>query len=276
MSIPAVTHAGMFSFINNIFDNLLTKQNVAQAETVESVSLLQAAINPDPNPTKGGDDLTIVEDEALLPDTGPKGTLANISEDQTSDKISLYTVQKGDTISSVAKMFKVSSNTIIWANDISGSLKQGQVLVILPMSGVTYTVRKGDTFSSIAKNLKADVSQILETNNLTEKDKLAIGDILMIPDGELERPTTSNTPASRVRGANDPYWAGYYIRPVIGGRKTQGLHAYNGIDIASPIGTPIMASASGEVILSKNSGWNDGCGNCIVVAHGNNTHTLYG
>ena len=57
--------------------------------------------------------------------------------------------------------------------------------------------------------------------------------------------------------------------------KTQGLHGYNGIDLAAPTGTPVLASASGDVIVSRGYGWNGGYGNYIVIKHPNGTQTLY-
>ena len=57
--------------------------------------------------------------------------------------------------------------------------------------------------------------------------------------------------------------------------KTQGLHGYNGVDIGAPNGTPIIAAAGGSVVVSRNSGWNGGYGNYIVIKHENGTQTLY-
>jgi murein DD-endopeptidase MepM/ murein hydrolase activator NlpD len=65
------------------------------------------------------------------------------------------------------------------------------------------------------------------------------------------------------------------MRPVAGGKKTQGIHGYNGIDIGAPVGTPIYASADGEVIISRSGGWNGGYGNYVVIRHSNGTQTLY-
>jgi len=45
--------------------------------------------------------------------------------------------------------------------------------------------------------------------------------------------------------------------------------------LASSYGSAILASADGEVIISKNSGWNGGYGDYIVVKHANGTQTLY-
>ena len=70
---------------------------------------------------------------------------------------------------------------------------------------------------------------------------------------------------------------GYFIEPLAAGiyHKTQGLHGHNAVDLGAPKGTPIMAAASGEVIISR-MGWNGGYGNYIVIQHNNNTQTVYG
>jgi len=65
------------------------------------------------------------------------------------------------------------------------------------------------------------------------------------------------------------------MRPLVGGVRTQGVHGYNGVDIAAPVGTPFLASAAGEVIVARSSGWNGGYGQYIVVRHANGTQTLY-
>ena len=118
--------------------------------------LLKAALNLDPNPAKGGGDITVVGGVALLPDTGPSGTIADIEDEPlSSDNISLYVVRAGDSLSGIAKLFGVSANTILWANDIKKgqAIQPGQTLVILPVSGVQHTVVAGETVRSIAKKI---------------------------------------------------------------------------------------------------------------------------
>lgn len=218
----------------------------------------------------------VVTGGALLSDAGPVGTMVDVPENPTSDQISLYEVHAGDTLSEIAEMYGVSVNTIAWANDmtIRSALKEGQVLVILPVSGVRYTVAKGDTIQSIAKKFKGDATEIAQFNDISNT-ALAVGQIVIIPNGEeAPAPTKSSGKATVVRGSG-PAYAGYYIRPVVGGRKTQGLHGYNGVDLAAPIGTRLLASASGRVIISKASGWNGGYGNYVVIEHPNKTQTLY-
>lgn len=254
----------------------------AQAdETVEhnsqNLPLLQAAVNSDPNPVAGGaGDITIVSNTALLPENGMLGGLTENQKDHTnSDQISLYVVRNGDTIAQIAKMFGVSVNTIRWNNDIgSKGIAPGQTLVILPVSGVRHVVKKGDTVKSIAKLYKADSEEIQSYNDITEDTKLSVGDIVIVPDGEIA-PAPAATKVSLVRFAPVTKSVdGYFIRPTTG-PKTQGLHGNNGIDIAPKTGTPIIAAASGKVIVSRNSGWNGGYGNYVVIQHGNGTQTLY-
>jgi murein DD-endopeptidase MepM/ murein hydrolase activator NlpD len=65
------------------------------------------------------------------------------------------------------------------------------------------------------------------------------------------------------------------MRPLTGGIKTQGIHGYNGVDIGASTGTPILAAAGGEVIISRAEGWNGGYGIYVVIRHDNGTQTLY-
>ena len=237
------------------------------------MNLLVAALNPDPNPAKGGGDITIVGGTALLPEAGPSGTLADVSPGQSSEAISVYVVRDGDTLGAIAKMFGVSVNTVVWANDLkNGIIRPGETLVILPMSGVRHTVAKGDTIQNIAKKYRADADEILLFNGIAPDTALSLGEVIMVPDGELA-PVQLVKP--RVRGAGGPSYDGYYLRPILGGRKTQGLHGYNGVDLATYYGAPVIASAAGSVIISRDVGWNGGYGKYLVVAHDNGTQTLY-
>ena len=272
--IPVTVQAGFFAFVVDLFKGEEPAVSMVE-ESSQNMPLLQAALNYDPNPSKGGGDITIVQDSALLPDAGPSGTLANIEDSEQSHQISIYVVREGDSLSQIAKMFNVSVNTIIWSNDIKrGSLiTPGQTLAILPVTGIQHTVQKGETIQSIVKKYKGDLDEVLQYNDLSENSVLAVGDVITIPDGEIEMPVYSSA-GTVVRGTGGPSYAGYYIRPVQG-IKTQGLHGYNAVDLGAPIGTPIVAAAAGTVILSRSYGWNGGYGNYVVLKHNNGTQTLY-
>lgn len=257
---------------STLLDPALNSQNMA---------LLQATLSPNGNLGKGGGDITIVG-SALLPESGPAGTLADVGDTlPVSDQISVYTVRKGDSISAIAKMFGVSVNTIMWANDLkNGIIREGQVLVILPLNGVRHIVKKGDTLASIAKSYKGDVDEIADFNNISASSLLDVGEEILVPNGSLavvpsKSVSVSTKTTSTLRGTGGPELVGYYIRPVFGGVISQGLHGYNGVDLAAPRGTTIVAAAKGTVIISRGSGWNGGYGNYIVIQHPNGTQTLY-
>ena len=122
-------------------------------------------------------------------------------------------------------------------------------------------------------------SLIIQFNGFETDGVLVKGETMIIPDGEeVVVPVVSGVALhKRVKGANGPAYVGYYIRPIPAGvgHKSQGLHGYNGIDLAAPAGTPIMAAASGRVIVSKSNGWNGGYANYVVIEHPNKTQTLY-
>lgn len=241
------------------------------------MDLLQAATNSDLKLAKGGGDITIVGGSALLPETGPVGTMADVSDEFASDSISVYVVHPGDTLSQIAKMYGVTVNTIMWSNDIPrGMIKPGDKLLILPITGVSHTVKSGDTLQTIAKKYKADITEIAQYNNLSKNSVLMVGQIVIVPDGEVVQTVAkASGVTSSLRNAGGPDYSGYYMRPVSGGVRTQGLHGYNGVDLAGPYGTSVYAAAAGQVIIAKDSGWNGGYGNYVVIQHNNGTQTLY-
>ncbi len=197
-----------------------------------------------------------------------------------NDSISVYEVKKGDTIGDIAKLYDVSKNTIIWANDLKGkSIKEGDSILILPVSGVKYTVKKGDTLKSIAKKYKAETENISEFNSITSAEGLNIGDEIIIPDGEIVDESPIKKPVSGVKTKIKRYLvsntAGYYMRPLIGGIKTQGIHGHNAVDIGASVGTPLLAAANGVILAAKETGYNGGYGKVVIISHPNGTQTVY-
>lgn len=242
-------------------------------------------MNSDPG---AGSDLAyaVSSGSALLAYSGPSGTLADVVNAPPPDRISLYVVREGDTISEIGNMFGVSVNTIVWANDLTSTrdIHPGQQLVILPVSGVEHKVVKGDTLKSIAKKYKSDATEIAQYNGLDANATLAVGSTVIIPGGEVAAPVRIVSRSSGSRriisepylGGSGPAQPGYYVNPIPGGIITQGIHGWNAVDIGARRGTPIHAAAAGTVIVSRNnSGWNGGYGNYVVVTHANGSQTLY-
>ncbi len=276
--MPATTRASLFGgIVATIKGNKGGELHSAASGNVQTMALLRPAMNISPTPARGGGEITIVDNSALVPEEGPSGTMADIEKAKNST-ISIYVVREGDTISGIAQMFGVSANTIRWANDIPvrDTIRVGQTLTILPVTGVKYIVKKNDTLASIAKNFSGDAQEIASFNGLSDESALAVGLQIIIPDGEVKVAVAPrSTSVSGGGSVNSSISAGYYMRPLSGGVRTQGIHGYNGVDLAAPIGTPILASADGDVIVARNSGWNGGYGAYVVIRHSNGSQTLY-
>ena len=322
LSIPPQAQAGFFSSL--LGDQALAQTNqpvsILRVDNSQTMDLLQANVSPvsviktpeinktsslvAQNSNKADDPIdpnakiNIVSDSAILPATGPLGVASDtdIKDTFSEDQTSVYVVRSGDSISQIADMFGVSVNTILLANDMKKGEKlvPGDVLLILPISGLEHTVTKGQTLKSIAKLYKADINDIIFYNGLTDDTQLAVGDKIMIPGGDMideggDKPA-SNLNSSVARDQN--YYIthpiqnliGYFINPLPTGHKTQGLHGpgNRGIDIGAPVGTPIYASASGTVLVIKTgckvgqTRCGGGYGNMAVIQHPNGTKTLYG
>ena len=299
--MPAKVEAGFFSSFFGVGDQVYAETDANTAKPLlgsnsQNIELLQANVSSS-SVLQDENDVNIVSDNAILPAVGLLGVadgkdVAALSSQETS----VYVVRKGDSLVAIANMFGVSINTILWANDMKkgDKLVEGDVLFILPISGVEHTVTKGQTLQSIAKLYKAEVGDIAFYNDIAENAQLVVGDKLMIPDGEMadeggDKPAP-NLKATEVKDKN--YYAtsllkniiGYFINPLPTGHKTQGLHGpgRRGIDIGAPTGTNLYASAPGTVTAVKNGcvvgpkRCGGGYGNMVIIQHPNGTKTLYG
>lgn len=263
----------LIAFAKSFAGSIVLMPEAEKSGNSQTMDLLEGYLNINPA-SIGSSVLAIVDNTAIAP-SGEDSSSTFVEQGKSGEgQISVYVVREGDTLSEIAELFGVSTNTIRWANNLSNSgLKVGQELVILPISGVRHAVKKGDTLQSIAKKYKADLEDILAYNNISSDAKIIAGDTIIIPDGVLS--STASSVASRPSSSQVTVSSGYYARPINGGRKSQGVHGYNGIDIAAPVSTPVVASSDGKVIIARSSGYNGGYGLYVAVSHSNGTQTLY-
>ena len=93
-----------------------------------------------------------------------------------------YTVQKGDSLYSIARKYDTTIDRIKDLNNLTTNLLSiGQVLLIPTDTNLetTYTVQKGDSLYSIAKKYNTTVDRLKQLNNLTS-NLLSIGQILIV------------------------------------------------------------------------------------------------
>ncbi len=98
-----------------------------------------------------------------------------------------YTVQKGDSLWSIAKRFNVGVSEIKTANNLTSNLiSVGQQLVIpgappSDQTNVTYVVQKGDSLWSIANANNTTVDELVNLNDLVG-NTIYVGQVLQIPN----------------------------------------------------------------------------------------------
>lgn len=156
-----------------------------------------------------------------------------------------YITVNGDTVSSLATRFGVTSNSIMWSNNLSSAiLTPGTKLLIPPVNGIIYTVANGDTPDSLAAKFQSNAANIITFNN-AEIGGLTAGEQIVIPNGTVAS-------ASNFASTSFP-WGG--SGPVYG---------YNGYDygnctwyVATQISVPSNWGNAGTwADYAALSGWN--------------------
>ena len=209
-------------------------------------------------------------------------TYTFISEKPRAEVIE-YEVKSGDTVSSIAERFGVSVDTIIWENNFASDkvkIKAGQVLRVLPASGILHAVKRGETIYSIAKKYDVSAQAVVDWpyNTFTNDETfaLAVGQTLMVPDGVMPKkePVAPRYFAKVSPEVGIVTGTGQFVWPA-GGQITQWYRAWHrGIDIANRSLPGIAAADSGTVIVV---GWPApwAYGKRVLIDHGNGYQTLY-
>ena len=148
------------------------------------------------------------------------------------------------------------------------------ILPPIPLGGVWHRVARGTTAAALARRYRVPRVDIEEINGLTAGESLEIGRELFIPGAQRSlspRPAPPVGAAARSAGVR-------LLWPVRGGKLTsrfgaRGKSKHEGIDIAAPEGSAVLAAADGKVIYAG-SGVR-GYGNLILVRHGAGMVTVY-
>ncbi|MCM3356376.1 LysM peptidoglycan-binding domain-containing protein, partial [Bacillus halotolerans] len=104
-----------------------------------------------------------------------------------------YTVKSGDNLGSIAQRFGMTLSEIQSLNNISNpdKIQVGQTLKVYasgddsnsggsPRKTTTYTVKSGDNLGSIAQRFGMTLSEIQSLNNISNPDKIQVGQILKV------------------------------------------------------------------------------------------------
>ena len=231
------------------------------------------------------------------PDDGPRATnrpQTTSGSSQAFINADAIIVGKGDTVYGLSRRHRISARAIIEANKLQAPyvLTPGQRLV-LPRAR-DYVVKRGDSLSVIAAKTNSDMYAIARLNGLKAPYTINIDQRLALPDANRAQPVsipiaeaaapkrTSLSTKARPKQqaiAAPPVRSGKgFLWPLKGkivstyGGKSQGLKN-DGINIAAPRGTHVMAAENGVVAYAGNE--LRGFGNLLLLKHTGGWITAY-
>ncbi len=189
-----------------------------------------------------------------------------------------HSVQEGDTLFRISKMYDVLITDILDFNELENSyITEGQKIWLVSHEepkkkpAKVYKVKRGDTISKIAKKYSVSVKDVKKRNKLTSNN-IYVGQKLYIGEGSI--PKDMGIP--KVSKKNPTFTRTDLLLPTEGVVTSEfGIRnnvPHKGIDFGAPYGTPIVAVTDGTVIFE---GMQRGYGNVIVLEHANNVMTVY-
>ena len=146
-----------------------------------------------------------------------------------------------------------------------------------PNGGIYHRVARGQTLWSISKRYGVDLDTLVQVNRLANSSQINTGQLIVIPRPDaashaVPMPAADATPEPFTVDNNGFIW------PVQGqllsafGTRQQGV-ANQGIDVAAPAGTPVLASRGGRVSFVGEE--MPGYGKTVILDHGDGYATVY-
>lgn len=189
-----------------------TLWGIARKNGVSLANLLKA------NPSMDKSGRLSIGQEIMIP-TSAANLPVNVSPAPVADipsalSVNSYKVEKGDTLSRIARKHNIRLSELLQANNMSMSsiIRPGQTLSIPDNSGIqqslsskvpvvaprivppgatTHVIKKGENLSRIASIYGVTVSQIMELNGLSNPSLIRAGQSLIISN-EAEIPPSAN------------------------------------------------------------------------------------
>ncbi len=216
---------------------------------------------------------------SVLSATSEFDEIETLVSEKVRDGIKEYNVEEGDTVASIAKKFVIDTDTLRWQNNITGDkIKIGQVLQILPVTGIAHKVNKGDTVYSIAKRYDSSAQAVVDFpfNTFTNDEtfELAIGQIVIVPDGVIPAESVASPRIRQLTpDAGSVVASGNFVWPTQGTFSQKFAWYHPGLDVANRAAPNVVAADSGVVTYAGCLTYGYGCH--VIINHGNGYITLY-
>jgi murein DD-endopeptidase MepM/ murein hydrolase activator NlpD len=149
-----------------------------------------------------------------------------------------------------------------------------------PASNVFHVVKPGENLFRIGKAYDVSVEELAKANRLKDTRQIYVGQRILIPGASRQLPVDTIAPAEAAPVPRMPSPAEVngelLLWPVSGTINSsygpRGSSFHDGIDIAAPEGTPILAIERGEVIYSDQL---RGYGNIVILRHQGGIVSVY-
>lgn len=208
-----------------------------------------------------------------------------------------YTVQPGDSVSSIAARYGVNEDYLLWNNPHLSTdpdlLVIGGTLLIPSTNGLVYNVTLGDTLAGIAGYYGINVDDIIgfAPNGVSTPDTVVEGMVLVLPGAQLPQPIATPEPEPEpvyepvpqpVAVDPEPTYnpppaapSSGFIWPFYAAISTYFSGGHRGIDIDGfgQYGATIVAAGSGTVVLTAYDSY--GYGYHVIIQHDDGSRTLY-
>jgi len=206
----------------------------------------------------------------------------------------VHLVAKGDTIYSIARLYKISQDELMRYNNIADSSKlQAGMRLVIPSKASsnppvvntgnssaysTYTVSKNDTLYSIARSRGVTLQALRDINGFSKNYVLKTGEKIKIPasaPSTAATKTTTTPPARTAAGqpAASVKTADLSIRWPVAAKEVQYMNSNTGV-LVSGMESESIKSLTGGIVVHA-SPWR-GYGNVAVVETDEGYRYLYG
>ncbi len=211
-------------------------------------------------------------------------------------KSNFYIVKKHDTLYRISKMFGIPVMDLVEYNNLASfDIKVNQKIFLSSKNKIKnvkttevkkiknssknskkikhYVVKKGDNLYRIAKNHEMSLDELKKINNL-KNNNISVGQKLLVSNYSSfkYKNKSSKTPDNTIKVVKNDDIVIPVMGKVISKFGLRNGRPHKGIDIASPLGTPIKAVLDGKVVFA---GIQKGYGNVIVLEHRNSIMTVY-
>jgi murein DD-endopeptidase MepM/ murein hydrolase activator NlpD len=185
-------------------------------------------------------------------------------------RLQKHTIQKGETIASIAGQYALVPNTLIKLNPAilkDGKAPVGKEILIPPMDGIRVQAPPGSSWTDLesAYGIRADI--LFELNGCTRSPR-----VVFIP-GTNWTAMSKKTDYIGLAGYPLPFVAkvglGYGWQKE---RTDQKRLFHSGLDLLADVGTPVLAADDGLVVYVGQEG---AYGYLVIINHLGNRQTRY-